>query len=265
MTQSTVEVPRVVSKEEWLAARKELLAKEKNLTRQKDALSAERRNLPWEKVEKNYIFDGPDGKQTLADLFANRSQLIVYHFMFGPGWKEGCPGCSFVSDHTDGVLTHLANRDVTLVAISRAPYSELEPFKKRMGWNFKWYSSNGDEFNFDYNVSFTQHDIAEKKTYYNYELKNFPEGEAPGVSVFYKDASGTIFHTYSTFGRGCEAFLGTYNFLDLVPKGRDEGQLPRPMAWVRHHDRYEQNYFEDAGKNTLARGQSAGCCAGEKP
>ena len=263
MSPNTVEVPKVVSKKEWLAARKELLAREKSLTRQKDELSAERRNLPWEKVEQNYVFEGPNGTQTLADLFAGRSQLIVYHFMFGPGWKEGCPGCSFVSDHLDGVLTHLANRDVTLVAVSRAPYSEIEPFKKRMGWNFRWYSSNNDQFNFDYNVSFTPEEVAAKEVYYNYQVQNFPQSEGPGASVFFKDASGNIFHTYSTFGRGCESFLSTYNFLDLVPKGRDEEQT-RPMGWLRHHDRYEQSYFDDANKNTATRAKSAGwCCAGE--
>jgi predicted dithiol-disulfide oxidoreductase (DUF899 family) len=245
---SNIGHPRIVSQEEWLAARKELLAKEKQLTRQRDALSAERRELPWTKVEKKYVFDGPNGKETLADLFQGKSQLVVYHFMFGPDWNEGCPSCSFNMDHTDGALVHLAQRDVAFTAISQAPISKIEPFKKRMGWRFKWVSSYGTDFNRDYHVSFTKDEMAKGKVYYNFDLNEFPSEEAPGVSVFYKDASGDIFHTYSTYARGTDIFVGTYNYLDLVPKGRDEEGLAFTMSWVRHHDRYDDGYLADQGK-----------------
>jgi predicted dithiol-disulfide oxidoreductase (DUF899 family) len=264
MTQAEIEKSKVVSKKEWLLARKELLVKEKALTRQMDALNAERLKLPWEKVEKNYVFDGAKGKQPFAELFDGRSQLILYHFMFGPEWKEGCPSCSLLADHLDGSLTHLANRDITLIAISRAPYAQLEAFKKRMGWRFKWYSSFGTEFNWDYHVSFTKEEAAKKQMYYNYAEQHFPAEEGPGASVFYKDAGGNIFHTYSTFGRGGEPFIGAYNFLDIAPKGRDEASLPHPMAWVRHHDRYEKSYFDEGAGSDALRTQAAGsCCAGE--
>jgi len=237
---------RIVSRDEWLVARKQLLAKEKELTRLRDQLSAERRELPWVKVEKRYVFDGPDGKETLADLFAGRSQLIVYHFMFAPGWEEGCRSCSFLADHIDGSVVHLAQRDVTLLAVSRAPLPQLEAFKKRMGWRFKWVSSYGNDFNSDYHVSFTKDDIAKGQTYYNYEVRASPsEGEAPGTSVFYKDETGDIFHTYSSYARGGDMLIGAYNYLDLVPKGRDEDALAFTMAWVRHHDRYGDDYFVD--------------------
>src|SRR3989449_8585216 len=201
---------RIVSRDEWLVARKQLLAKEKELTRLRDQLSAERRELPWVKVEKRYVFDGPDGKQTLADLFGGRSQLIVYHFMFGPGWEEGCKSCSFLADHIDGSVVHLAQRDVTLLAVSRAPLSQIEAFKKRMGWRFKWVSSNGNDFNFDYQVSFTKDEMARGAVYYNYHLEKFPSDEAPGASVFYKDGSGDIFHTYSAYARGLDMLVGAY-------------------------------------------------------
>jgi predicted dithiol-disulfide oxidoreductase (DUF899 family) len=230
--------PRVVSRAEWLAARTQHLSKEKELTRLRDQLSADRRSLPCVKVEKPYVFDGPDGQKTLADLFDGRSQLIVYHFMFGPGWKEGCPSCSFLADHIDGTLVHLAHRDVTLVAISRAPLSQLQPFRKRMGWRFTWVSSYGSDFNFDYHVSFMKDEMAKGKVYYNYTMQEFGSEEAPGVSVFYKDGTGDVFHTYSSYGRGADMLIGAYNYLDLVPKGRDEAALPFPMDWVRHHDRY---------------------------
>jgi predicted dithiol-disulfide oxidoreductase (DUF899 family) len=248
MTKSTMENPRIVSREEWLAARKELLAKEKQFTRQRDALSAERRQLPWEKVEKQYGFDGPKGKETLAELFGGRSQLIVYHFMFGPDWKEGCPSCSFLADHFDGAIVHLAQRDVTFVAISRAPLPQIEAFKKRMGWRFKWVSSYGNDFNRDYHVSFTKDEKAQGKVYYNYDMSEFPSEEAPGTSVFYKDANGGVFHTYSSYGRGLDILLGAYNWLDLAPKGRDEDALPYTMAWVRHHDRYIDSHLADPTK-----------------
>jgi predicted dithiol-disulfide oxidoreductase (DUF899 family) len=240
--------PRVVSPDAWLAARKKLLAKEKQLTHQRDAVNAERRDLPWTKVDKQYVFDGPNGKETLADLFAGRSQLIVYHFMFGPDWNEGCPSCSFNMDHTDGALVHLAQRDVTFVAISRAPISKIVPFKKRMGWRFHWVSSYGTDFNYDYHVSFTKDEMTKGKVYYNFDLNEFPSEEAPGISVFYKDSSGDIYHTYSSYARGTETALGTYNYLDLVPKGRDEDGLAFTMSWVRHHDRYDDGYLADPTK-----------------
>jgi predicted dithiol-disulfide oxidoreductase (DUF899 family) len=229
----------IVSREQWIDARKALLTREKEFTRQRDELSRQRRALPWEKVEKQYVFEGPKGRQPLADLFDGRRQLIVYHFMLGPGWAEGCKGCSFLADHFDGTVVHLAHRDVTLVAASRAPLSEIEAFKKRMGWGFPWFSSHGSDFNFDYQVSFSADTRANRKVYYNYDMREFPSDEAPGLSVFYKDDSGEIFHTYSSYGRGLDILLGVYNFLDLVPKGRDEEGLPSTMAWLRHHDRYE--------------------------
>jgi len=238
MTTRQIEHPRVVSQAEWLAARKQLLAKEKSFTRQRDALSAERRELPWVRVEKQYVFDAPGGKQTLADLFDGRSQLIVYHFMFGPGWEQGCPSCSLLSDHLDGSVVHLAQRDVTLAVVSRAPLSEIAAFKRRMGWRFTWVSSYGSDFNGDYEVSFTPEEIAGGKALYNFEPRGFPSEEAPGASVFYRDAAGAIFHTYSAYARGLDILIGAYNYLDLVPKGRDEEGLPYTMAWVRHHDRY---------------------------
>jgi predicted dithiol-disulfide oxidoreductase (DUF899 family) len=232
---------KVVSSEAWLAARKAHLAKEKELTQRRDELSKERRELPWVKVDKRYFFDGPAGKETLADLFDGRSQLIVYHFMFGPGWKEGCKSCSLVADTIDGAAVHLANRDVTLAVVSRATLSEIEAFKKRMGWRFKWVSSNANDFNYDYHVSFTESESAKGQMYYNYAVRQFPSGEGPGASVFYKSAPGDIFHTYSSYARGLETLIGTYNYLDLAPKGRDEDELPQTMAWVRHHDRYGED------------------------
>jgi predicted dithiol-disulfide oxidoreductase (DUF899 family) len=254
----------VVSPAEWLAARKEFLAKEKEFTRLRDELSRQRRELPWEKVEKPYVFDGPNGRQTLAELFDGRSQLIVYHFMFGPGWKEGCPSCSFLADHFDGPAVHLANRDVTLAVVSRAPLTEIEAFKKRMGWRFKWVSSFGSDFNRDYHVSFTKDEMASGKVAYNYSMTEFPSEEAPGASVFYKDAAGNIFHTYSSYGRGLDILLGAYNFLDLAPKGRDEDGLAFTMAWVRHHDRYSEGYAVDPTQlYTPPVKSDATCCSDE--
>jgi predicted dithiol-disulfide oxidoreductase (DUF899 family) len=229
---------RVVSQEDWLAARRQLLRKEKEFTRLRDQLSAERRELPWRSVDRDYVFDGPDGKETLADLFDGRSQLMVYHFMFGPGWEQGCPSCSFLSDHIDAANWHLPQRDVTLLAVSRAPLSEIEAFKQRMGWHFKWVSSYGNDFNRDYHVSFTPEEMAQGEVYYNYGMTEFPSEEAPGISIFYKDPSGAVFHTYSAYARGLDMLVGAYNYLDLAPKGRDEAALPWTMAWVRHHDRY---------------------------
>ncbi len=228
----------VVSREAWLEARRALLAKEKELTRARDRLSAERRALPWVRVAKPYVFDGPGGTQTLGDLFGGRSQLVVYHFMFGPGWAEGCPSCSFLADHIDGAAVHLAHRDVTLLAVSRAPLRQIEAFKARMGWRFPWVSSYGSDFNLDYHVSFVKADMTNGQVSYNFELREFPSEEAPGVSVFHKDGDGAIFNTYSAYARGLDLLIGAYNYLDLVPKGRDEDALAFTMAWVRHHDRY---------------------------
>jgi len=231
--------PQVVSNSEWLDARKKLLAKEKELTHQRDALAAERRRLPWVKVEKEYVFDTPDGKKSLGELFEGRSQLIVQHFMLGPGWKEGCVGCSFHADHVDGPRQHLEQHDVSYVVVSRAPLSEIEPFKQRMGWKFPWVSSNESDFNFDFHVSFTPEEMASGKVFYNFETTNAMSEELSGLSVFYKDADENIFHTYSSFGRGNEEVLGAYVYLDLTPKGRNEnGPQHNLTDWVRHHDRY---------------------------
>jgi predicted dithiol-disulfide oxidoreductase (DUF899 family) len=231
----------VVSRETWLEARKALLDEEKALTRQRDELSRKRRELPWVRVEKNYVFDGPHGQETLADLFGGRSQLVIYHFMLGPEWGEGCPRCSMGADHFDRSVIHLAQRDVTLIAVSRAPFAEIDAFRQRMGWGFHWVSSHDSDFNYDYRVSFTQEEMASGNFDYNYSQIGFPTGEATGTSVFYKDAEGSIFHTYSSYARGGEGMLLPYHFLDLVPKGRDEEKfLPDAMAWVRHHDRYDK-------------------------
>lgn len=258
--------PKVVSHEEWLAARTELLAREKECTRLRDELSRQRRALPWEKVEKRYEFDSTAGRVTLGDLFDGRSQLIVYHFMLAPGWEHGCPSCSFWADHFDGTTVHLANRDTTLAVISRAPLAEIEAFKKRMGWKFEWVSSFGSDFNYDYHVSFTPEEQATGKVYHNYRKEEFVPEEAPGLSVFAKDAAGEVMHTYSTFGRGIELANATYNLLDLVPKGRDEDGLAFSMAWVRHHDRYAGGYFVDAEKKyeqpKTVGAESGSCCSG---
>ena len=229
----------VVSQMEWNQAHKTFLAKEKELTRQRDELSRERRGLPWVRVDADYLFDGPAGKQTLADLFDGRSQLVVYHFMFGPEWEAGCPSCSMYADQMDATLVHLNQRDVTLVAVSRAPLGRIETFKKRMGWRFPWVSSFANDFNRDYHVSFTREEMASGKPVYNFGTTDFPAEEAPGLSVFSKDGNGDVFHTYSSYARGLDGHLGVYHYLDMVPKGRDEESLAFPMAWVRHHDRYE--------------------------
>ena len=230
---------RVVTREEWLRARKEHLAKEKEFTRLRDELSRERRDLPWLRVEKNYVFEGPKGKVSLAELFDGRSQLFLYHFMFGPDWKEGCPSCSFLSDHIDAAWPHLIHHDVMVAAVSRAPLPKIEAFKKRMGWRFNWVSSHGNDFNRDYHVSFTKDEIAKGAMEYNYQIQRFPSEEAHGASVFVKDSSGEVFHTYSAYARGIDLLNTAYNFLDLVPKGRDEEELEFTQAWVRHHDRYQ--------------------------
>ena len=246
MTKSAMEHSKVVSQTKWLAARKELLKKEKEFSRLRDQLSEQRRELPWEKVEKAYTFDGRKGKESLADLFGGRSQLIVYHFMLGPDWKEGCPSCSFISDHIDGSMVHLGARDVRLVVVSRAPLAQIEAFKKRMGWRFHWVSSNATDFNYDYQVSMTKEELEKGQVYYNYSMQKFPSEERPGTSVFYKDGAGNIFHTYSSYARGLDILIGAYNWLDLTPKGRDEAGLKHGMAWVRHHDKYGENYEVDS-------------------
>jgi predicted dithiol-disulfide oxidoreductase (DUF899 family) len=239
------ESAKVVSQAEWLAARKELLKKEKEFTRLRDELSRQRRELPWEKVEKSYVFDGLNGKEKLADLFGGKSQLIVYHFMLGPGWPEGCKSCSFISDHLDGSIPHLAARDVRLVVVSRAPLAEIEAFKKRMGWRFKWVSSFGSDFNYDYQVSMSKEELGKGEVYYNYTMQKFPSEERPGTSVFYKDAAGSVYHTYSAYARGLDILIGAYNWLDIAPKGRNEEGLAHGMAWVRHHDKYVEGDVVD--------------------
>jgi len=229
---------KVVSNKAWLAARKTLLGKEKKFTRLRDELNRQRRKLPWEKVDKEYVFDGPDGQATLAELFGGNSQLIVYHFMFAPGWKEGCSHCSFWCDHFDAATVHLNQRDTTLAVISRAPLKEIRPFNKRMGWKFNWLSSFKNDFNFDYHVSFTPEQVKSGALPYNYSIWKVKMDEMPGMSVFYKDPSGEVFHTYSTYARGIELLNTTYNLLDLTAKGRDENP-DRPQDWVRFHDEYK--------------------------
>jgi predicted dithiol-disulfide oxidoreductase (DUF899 family) len=229
---------RVVTRDAWLAERMALLAREKELTRLRDQIARERRAMPWVRIEKNYAFDSPEGPRTLAELFDGRRQLLVQHFMFGPGWEQGCASCSFMADHADGMNVHLAHRDVTLLAVSRAPLAEIERFRRRMGWQFKWVSSHGGDFNADFGVSFTPEQHASGKVAYNYMMQPFPSQEAPGISVFYKNDADEVFHTYSTYGRGVEVMMGTYNMLDLVPRGRDEHNPDHAMDWVRHHDRY---------------------------
>ena len=233
-----MEPHKIVSRDEWTRERKALLVREKELTRARDWLSAERRALPWVKVDKTYVFDTPDGRRSLAELFNGKSQLLVYHFMLGPGWEEGCPSCSYLADHFDGAVIHLAQRDVAFVAVSRAPLAEIEKFKQRMGWRFAWVSSFGSDFNFDYHVSFREDELG-KDGDYNYERQEIVSDELPGASVFYKADNGDVFHTYSAYARGLDVLIGTYNFLDLTPKGRNEEELPWSMAWVRHHDRYD--------------------------
>jgi predicted dithiol-disulfide oxidoreductase (DUF899 family) len=228
----------VVSRDEWLAARTEHLRREKEFSKLRDQLSAERRALPWVRVDKTYTFDTPDGPRTLADLFDGRSQLIVYHLMFGPSWEEGCPSCSLLSDHIDGATVHLAQRDVTLIAVLRAPLDRIEAFRRRMGWRFPWVSSHGSDFNHDHHVSFTEEDRAAGEVDYNFGRQRYMSDELPGVSVFIRDESGDVFHTYSAYARGLDLLVGAYNYLDLAPKGRDEDALDFTMAWVRHHDRY---------------------------
>ncbi|WP_373681874.1 DUF899 domain-containing protein [Paraburkholderia caballeronis] len=238
MEEPTMESHRIVSKDEWLAARKALLADEKAFTHARDALVAKRQALPWVKLDRTYTFDTPDGRRTLADLFDGRSQLIVYHFMLGPDWDEGCTGCSFVSDHIDGALPHLLHHDVSYVAVSRAPLAKIDAFRTRMGWRFPWVSSNGSDFNFDFHVSFSDADKARGKVDYNYEERDYMIDELPGVSAFYRGDDGAVYHTYSTYARGGEMLIGTYALLELTAKGRNEAGDMR--EWMRHHDRYDE-------------------------
>jgi predicted dithiol-disulfide oxidoreductase (DUF899 family) len=241
----------IVSDDEWLKARKELLVKEKEFTKLRDAMTAQIRALPWRKIEKAYEFDTAIGKQTLADLFDNKSQLAIYHFMLGPDWEQGCKSCSFWADGFQGIPIHLAHRDVSFVVVSRAPLAQIGRFKQRMGWNFRWVSSFGSDFNFDFGVSFTKQDEEAGKVFYNYRIGPYLDDELPGASFFYlRDKE--IFHTYSTYGRGLDLLNCAYNWLDLVPKGRNENP-DRTMDWVRHHDRYE-----DSPKT------ASSCCCSEK-
>lgn len=231
---------KIVSHEDWVAARKAHLKNEKALTRMRDLVAAERRALPWVKVDKKYVFDTPQGKRTLADLFDGRSQLIVYHFMWRWDLDSGCPSCSFLADHFDGADLHLAHHDVSLVAITRAPAAKFAPYVKRMGWRFKWASSYENDFNFDYHVSFTEDELAKGNIHYNFDTIEDPKyqwDELPGLSVFYKDENGEVFHTYSSYARGLDTFVGAYTFLDVAPKGRNETEI---MDWVRRHDEYDE-------------------------
>lgn len=232
--------PVIASPENALAARLELLREEKELLRLQDQLAAKRRALPWVKIEKDYVFDSPAGRVSLADLFAGRGQLVIQHFMLGPGWDQGCKSCSYMMDHFNAAAVHLPARDVSFAAVSHAPLAEILPFKRRMGWNVNWVSAHGSDFNRDFHVSFTPEEMAEGVVYYNYGKRPFPVEEAPGVSVFARGADGAVYHTYSTYGRGVEFIMGAYHILDLVPKGRDEEGLEHTMEWVRHHDRYTQ-------------------------
>jgi predicted dithiol-disulfide oxidoreductase (DUF899 family) len=227
-----------VTRDQWIVARKRLLEREKELTRLGDQIARERRALPWARMEKDYLFDTPDGRLPIADLFDGQHQLVMQHFMLAPGWEQGCKSCSYMADHTDAALAHLAQRDTAFVAVSRAPLAEIERFKARMGWRFRWVSSHGTDFNRDFGVTFTADEIARGEGDYN--LGGTPKGqEMPGVSAFYRDDAGEVFHTYSTWGRGVEVMMHTYRLLDLTAKGRDEDALDFTMAWVRHHDRYE--------------------------
>lgn len=229
----------VVTRDRWIADRKALLAREKEMTHLRDELARARRQLPWVLVDKPYVFDAPGGRRTLADLFDGRRQLVVQHFMFAPGWEQGCKSCSFMADHVDGARPHLAQRDVSFVAISRAPLADIERFRERMGWQFPWVSSFGTDFNRDFHVSFSPEERERGEVYYNFGMTAFPQEEAPGISAFLRNDAGEVFHTYSTYGRGVELMMGAYDFLDISPVGRDEDGLPYAMEWVRHHDRYD--------------------------
>jgi predicted dithiol-disulfide oxidoreductase (DUF899 family) len=266
-TQSTSLHHPVVPRSQWLAARQALLLREKELSRQQDRIAAERRALPWVRVDTPYQFDTTAGPRTLAQLFDGRRQLLVQHFMFGPGWEQGCPSCSYMADHIDGMNVHLANRDITLVVVSRAPLDQIERFRQRMGWRFHWVSSLGSDFNHDYGVSFSTDQVARGEVPYNYTVQRFPAEEAPGISVFYQEPGegAEVFHTYSTYGRGVEVMMGTYPLVDLTPVGRNEPNPEYTMDWVRHHDRYEGAAPFQPAPSPLAAAASpattaGGCC-----
>lgn len=246
------ENPSVVSRDRWLAQRRQLLAREKELTRLRDRIAEERRALPWVRVEKDYVFETTEGPCRLVDFFDGRGQLLVQHFMFGPGWEQGCPSCSFMADHLDSMSVHLAHRDISLLVVSRAPLADIERFRRRMGWKFRWASSHGSDFNQDFGVSFAPEQVERGEVPYNYGVQPFPSEEAPGISVFSRDAAGSVFHSYSTYGRGVEAMMGTYTLIDLTPRGRHETNPAYPMDWVRHHDRYAQA--------PAAKAAAGGCC-----
>jgi predicted dithiol-disulfide oxidoreductase (DUF899 family) len=229
----------IVSKDEWLAARKILLQEEKDFTRLRDQLSRKRRQLPWLKVDTDYIFEDPNGKLSLGDLFEDKNQLIIYHFMYGPDWEEGCPSCSFWADNFNGIEIHLRHRNANMVVVSRASLAQLQAYRKRMGWDFKWVSSLGNNFNYDYHVSFTAAEMEKAEMFYNFKIGNFPADEAPGISVFYRNPEGEVFHTYSCYARGLDMLNGAYHYLDLLPRGRDEDDLDFTMAWLRRRDEYE--------------------------
>lgn len=232
--------PNIVSQDEWLKARTALLLEEKEFTRLRDQLSQKRRQLPWVKVDKNYSFEGVNGTETLSDLFDGRSQLIVYHFMYGPDWEDACPSCSFWADNFNGIDIHLNHRDASLVAISRASLDQLQAYSKRMGWDFKWLSSSASEFNYDFQASFRAEEMEQGEVFYNFKMGQFPADEAPGISVFYKNEQGEIFHTYSCYARGLDMLNGAYHYMDLLPKGRDEDDLEFTMAWLRRRDQYDE-------------------------
>jgi len=233
---------KIVTKEKWLEDRKELLQKEKEFTHLRDELSMQRRSLPWVKVDQDYTFEGSNGKVKLADLFEDRSQLIIYHFMYGADWEEGCPSCSFWADNYNNIIIHLNNRDISFATVSIAPIEILENYRKRLDWNFQWYSSAESSFNFDFNVSFTPDELEKHEVNYNYTLTDFPSSEAAGISVFYKDNDNdndnTIYNTYSCYSRGLDMLNVAYHYMDLVPKGRDEDGLAWSMEWLKRHDQY---------------------------
>jgi len=241
------------TREQWLKERLELLEDERELTHRSDELARRRQELPWVRIDKEYRFETDEGGVSLADLFRGRSQLLVYHFMFGADYTGGCPACSAIADGFNGIVIHLANHDVMFSAVSRAPFEKLQAYKRRMGWSFPWASSFGSDFNHDFGVSFTKDEMASGKVYYNYAETEFPSEEGPGASVFYKGPDGSVFHTYSAYARGLDILVGTYNFLDLTPKGRDEAGLKHTMAWVRHHDKYMDDGLVDLAK-TAAKG-----------
>jgi predicted dithiol-disulfide oxidoreductase (DUF899 family) len=241
----------VVTRDRWLAQRKALLAQEKELTQARDRVAEARRALPWVKLERDYMFDTTQGPRRLSELFQGKRQLLVQHFMLGPGWEQGCKSCSFMADHLDGIAIHLAQRDIAWLAVSRAPLAEIQRFRERMGWKFNWVSSHGNDFNRDFHVSFSPEELARGEVFYNFHMTPFPQQEAPGVSCFWRDDDGQVFHTYSTFGRGVEVMMGAYQLIDLTPKGRDEQDMAYGMAWVRHHDRYDD-----------AAAPAASCCSG---